>query len=93
MHMSNEGLLATLLVGLIAGWLSGQLVRGAGFGLIGDILVGIVGAFIGEFLLPRIGLHLGVGMVAAIANATIGAVILLLIIRLARGGPRWSARW
>jgi uncharacterized membrane protein YeaQ/YmgE (transglycosylase-associated protein family) len=93
MHMSNEGLLVTLLVGAVAGWLAGKLVRGAGFGLIGDLLVGIVGAFIGAALLPRLGIHLGVGLIAAIANATIGGVILLLIVRLLRGGPRWSARW
>ncbi|MFO1117121.1 MAG: GlsB/YeaQ/YmgE family stress response membrane protein [Beijerinckiaceae bacterium] len=93
MHMSNEGLIVTILVGLVAGWLSGQLVRGAGFGLIGDILVGVVGAFIGAALLPRLGVHLGAGLVAAIVNATLGAVVLLLIIRLFRGGPRWSARW
>ena len=64
-----------------------------GFGLIGDLLVGIVGAFIGAALLPRLSIHLGVGLIAAIVNATIGAVILLLIARLFRGGPRWSARW
>lgn len=95
MHMSNEGLLVTLLVGVVAGWLAGQLVRGAGFGLIGDLIIGVVGAFIGAWLLPTVGVHLGAGIVAAIVNATIGAVILLLIIRLVRGGPSlgWRSRW
>jgi uncharacterized membrane protein YeaQ/YmgE (transglycosylase-associated protein family) len=93
MNMSGESLLVTIIIGVIAGWLAGQLVRGAGFGLIGDLLIGIVGAFIGAWLLPRLGIHLGVGMVSAIINATIGAVILLLIVRLVRGGTGMRSRW
>ena len=95
MHLSNEGLLITLLVGIVAGWLAGLLVRGAGFGLIGDLVIGVLGALIGAWLLPRLGVHLGVGLVAAIANATIGAVVLLLVIRLVRGGPAfgWRSRY
>jgi len=93
MHLSNESLLVILLVGLVAGWLAGQIVEGTGFGLIGDLLIGIVGAFIGNWLLPRVGIHLGAGLVAAIVNATIGAVVLLLIVRLLRGGGRgWGLR-
>ena len=93
MHMSNESLLVILLVGVIAGWLAGKLVRGAGFGLIGDLIIGIVGAFIGDWLLPQIGVHLGVGIVGAIVNATIGAVLLLVAIRLIRGGGQWNSGW
>jgi uncharacterized membrane protein YeaQ/YmgE (transglycosylase-associated protein family) len=96
MHLSNEGLLIVLLVGVIAGWLAGKIIQGAGFGLIGDLIVGILGALVGSWLLPRLGIHLGVGLVVQIANATIGAVILLLVIRLLRGGgSRWgfSRRW
>jgi uncharacterized membrane protein YeaQ/YmgE (transglycosylase-associated protein family) len=97
MHLSNESLLVILLVGLVAGWLAGQIVQGTGFGLIGDLLIGIVGAFVGNWLLPRLGIHLGAGIVAAIVNATIGAVVLLLIVRLLRGGGRgWGwrgSRW
>ncbi len=59
MHMSNESLLVILFVGLVAGWLAGQIVWGSGFGLIGDLIMGIIGAFIGDWLLPRIGIHLG----------------------------------
>ena len=55
MHMSNQSLLVILLVGIVAGWLAGKVVRGTGFGIVGDLLVGIVGAFIGNWLLPRIG--------------------------------------
>jgi uncharacterized membrane protein YeaQ/YmgE (transglycosylase-associated protein family) len=93
MHMSGESLLIILLVGLIAGWLAGQIVQGTGFGIIGDLLIGIVGAFIGDWLLPQLGLHLGSGIIAAIANATIGAVLLLLVIRLVRGGGGWRRSW
>jgi len=89
MHLSGESLLVILFVGLIAGWLSGKIVDGAGFGLIGDIAVGIVGALIGSWLMPRLGLHLGTGMVSAIIVATIGAVLLLVILRLLTGAfPR-----
>ena len=87
--MSSESLLVILFVGVIAGWLAGKLVRGAGFGLIGDLIVGIIGAFIGDWLLPRLGLHLGTGIVGAIFEATIGAIVLLLVVRLIRGGGSW----
>ena len=79
-----ESVIAWLIVGAIAGWLAGLLVKGFGFGLIGNIVVGIVGAVIAGWLLPRLGIALGTGMVAAIINAVIGAVILLVIIGLVR---------
>jgi uncharacterized membrane protein YeaQ/YmgE (transglycosylase-associated protein family) len=81
-YMSLEGLLIFLLIGLIAGWLAGQIMRGGGFGLVGDIVVGVLGAFIGGFLLPRIGLAIGGGFVADVINALIGAIILLFVLRL-----------
>jgi uncharacterized membrane protein YeaQ/YmgE (transglycosylase-associated protein family) len=84
MHLPMETLLIWLIVGAVAGWLAGVIVKGGGFGLIGDIVVGIIGAFVGGWLLPRFGVHLGVGIVAIIASATIGAVVLLLLIRLIR---------
>jgi uncharacterized membrane protein YeaQ/YmgE (transglycosylase-associated protein family) len=92
LHLSNESLLVIIIVGLVAGWLAGKLVRGAGFGLIGDIVIGIIGALIGDWLLPRLGIHLGSGIVMAIINATIGAVLLLLLISLVRGGGGWRGR-
>ena len=88
--MTGESLLIILFVGLIAGWLAGQIVRGTGFGVIGDLVVGIVGAFIGDWLLPRLGVHLGAGIIAAIFDATIGAILLLLVVRLVRGGSAWE---
>ena len=71
-----------IIVGAIAGWLAGMVVKGGGFGLIGDIVVGIVGAIIAGWLLPQLGIVIGSGFVAAIIDAFIGAVILLIILRL-----------
>ena len=88
MHMSNESILVILFVGLVAGWLAGQIVRGTGFGIIGDILIGIVGALIASLLFPRLGLHLGTGLVSEIIYSAIGAIILLQVVRLLRTGGR-----
>jgi uncharacterized membrane protein YeaQ/YmgE (transglycosylase-associated protein family) len=89
MYLSGESILIILLVGLIAGWLAGQVVQGTGFGLIGDICIGIVGAFIASWLLPKLGIGLGTGLIRAIIDATIGAIVLLVIIRLVKRGGRW----
>jgi uncharacterized membrane protein YeaQ/YmgE (transglycosylase-associated protein family) len=88
MHLSNEGILVILFVGLVAGWLAGKIVRGTGFGIIGDIIVGIAGALIAAFLFPKLGIRLGSGLVAEIIQSAIGAIILLLIVRLVRTGGR-----
>jgi uncharacterized membrane protein YeaQ/YmgE (transglycosylase-associated protein family) len=82
MHL--DPIIVILLVGAIAGWLAGMIVKGGGFGLLGDIIVGIIGAFIGGWLLPQLHVSLGGGMVGIIATATIGAVILVVILRLIR---------
>ena len=76
-------LIITLVVGAIAGWLASLLVQGTGFGLVGDIVVGIVGALIAYWLFPVLGitLTLGGGVLGAIIMAFIGAVILLVIVR------------
>ena len=87
--MSGESLLVILATGAIAGWLAGQIVRGAGFGLITDICVGIVGALIGSWMLPKLGIHLGAGIVASIMAATLGAVALLLVIGVLQRRRRW----
>jgi uncharacterized membrane protein YeaQ/YmgE (transglycosylase-associated protein family) len=89
--MSGETLLVILFVGLVAGWLAGHVVRGTGLGIVGGMVIGIIGALIGGMLLPRIGIHLGVGIVPAILNATIGAILLLLVVRLVRGGGDWES--
>ena len=82
--MSAETLIIWLLVGAVAGWLAGLIVKGYGFGLVGNIVVGIVGSFIGGLLFPRFGLFTGDGILGTILGATVGAVILLLLLRLIR---------
>jgi uncharacterized membrane protein YeaQ/YmgE (transglycosylase-associated protein family) len=64
-------------------------VRGTGFGIVGDILVGIAGALIASYLFPKLGIHLGTGLVSEIIFSAIGAVVLLLIVRLVRTGGRF----
>lgn len=80
--MGLMALLAVLIVGGVAGWLAGMIIKGGGFGLLGNIIIGMVGAFVAELALPVIGLHIGGGLLGSIINATIGAVILLFLIRL-----------
>jgi uncharacterized membrane protein YeaQ/YmgE (transglycosylase-associated protein family) len=80
--MDPVNILIWLVVGAIAGWLAGQLIRGGGYGLIGDIIVGIVGSIIAGYLLPLVGIHLGAGFVRSVINAFIGACLLLAIVRL-----------
>ncbi len=80
--MTAETLLVWLIVGLIAGWLAGLLVRGGGYGLVGDIVIGILGAIIGSLLFSFLGLHIPVaGLLGTILVAFIGAVILIFILR------------
>ncbi|MBN3793859.1 GlsB/YeaQ/YmgE family stress response membrane protein [Burkholderia sp. Ac-20392] len=78
-----HGLIVWLVIGAIAGWLAGVLVKGSGFGLLIDIVVGIVGAVIGGWLAGLLGIGFS-GMLGSIVIALIGAVILLLVIRLFR---------
>jgi uncharacterized membrane protein YeaQ/YmgE (transglycosylase-associated protein family) len=82
--MSLQALIILIIVGAIAGWLAGLIVKGVGFGLVGNIIVGIVGAFIGTWLLGYLGVFIGGGLLGSIINATIGAVILLFIIGLVK---------
>ena len=79
--MTLESILIFLLIGAVAGWLAGLIVKGFGFGLIGNIVVGVLGAFIAGYIFPALGVSLGAGIVGAIIHATIGAVILLLVVR------------
>jgi len=79
--MDAHGIIIWLIIGAIAGWLAGTLLRGGGFGLIGDIIVGIIGAVLGGWLAGVLGLHIASGMVSAIITATVGAIILILIVR------------
>ena len=71
-----------VLIGLVAGWLAGTLMKGGGFGVIGDIVVGVLGALLGGFLFSWLGLSAGGGLAGAIIVATIGAIVLIFLLRL-----------
>jgi len=79
--MDITSLVIFLVIGAIAGWLAGVVVKGGGFGLVGDIVVGIVGAVVGGWLFGVFGITAG-GLVGAIVTAFVGACVLLFVIRL-----------
>lgn len=74
-------LLWFLIIGIVAGWLAGQLMKGSGYGLIGDLVIGVIGAFLGGWLLGILGIYAG-GLIGTLITATIGAIALLFLIRL-----------
>jgi uncharacterized membrane protein YeaQ/YmgE (transglycosylase-associated protein family) len=80
--MDTHGIIVWLIIGAVAGWLAGTLVKGGGFGLIGDIVVGIIGAFIGGWLAGKLGIEIGGGLISSIITATVGAVLLIVILRM-----------
>jgi uncharacterized membrane protein YeaQ/YmgE (transglycosylase-associated protein family) len=80
--MTVEILVIWLIIGAVAGWLAGFIVKGYGFGLIGNIVVGIVGAFVGGWLFSYFGIAIGAGLVPAIVAATSGAVVILVLLGL-----------
>ena len=82
--MGIDSIIVWLIVGAIAGWLAGLIVKGGGFGLLGNIVVGIIGAVVAGWLLPYLGVNLGGGIIAAIIDSAIGAVIVLVIISLVK---------
>jgi uncharacterized membrane protein YeaQ/YmgE (transglycosylase-associated protein family) len=82
--MSVEALLIWIIVGAIAGWLAGLIVKGYGFGLVGNIILGIVGAFLGGWLLAQLNIVIMPGLIGTIIAATVGAVVLLLLVRVLR---------
>lgn len=84
--MTVESLVIFIVVGVVAGFLAGVIVRGYGLGLVGNLVVGVVGAFLAGELLPRLGVSFTVGnaLVTEIVYATIGAVVLLLLVGLVR---------
>lgn len=73
-------LISWVIVGVVAGWLAGLIVKGGGFGFVGNLVVGIVGAVAAGYILPAIGFHLGGGLIAAIIHAAIGAIIVLVVL-------------
>ena len=74
-------LLWFLIIGITAGWLAGQLMKGSGYGLIGDLVIGVIGAFLGGWLLGILGIYAG-GLIGTLITATLGAIALLFLIRL-----------
>jgi uncharacterized membrane protein YeaQ/YmgE (transglycosylase-associated protein family) len=80
--MEPTSLIAFLLIGAVAGWLAGLLMRGGGFGLLGNIVVGIIGAFVGGFLFGLVGVSAGGGLVGSLITAVVGAAVLLFIVGL-----------
>ena len=82
-----------LIMGLIAGWLAGQFMKGNGFGLLGDIIVGVIGSFLGRYLLRATGSEIGHGLLGTLIVAFIGAVILLFVVRLFTGRRSGRRLW
>jgi uncharacterized membrane protein YeaQ/YmgE (transglycosylase-associated protein family) len=86
MNLEPGGLIAWLVVGLLAGWLAGQFMKGGGYGLVGDIVLGIIGAFVGGFIFSLLLPGSSVGLIGSIVVAFLGAVILIALARaLTRG--------
>jgi uncharacterized membrane protein YeaQ/YmgE (transglycosylase-associated protein family) len=74
------GLLWFLIIGIVAGWLAGQIMKGGGFGMLGDLIVGVIGSLLGGFLFGALGLA-AYGLVGSLVMATVGAIVLLMILR------------
>lgn len=73
-------LIGFLIIGLVAGWLAGKIMKGHGFGLAGDLVIGVIGAFLGGLLFNAVGL-IAYGRLGALIKATVGAVVLLVLVR------------
>lgn len=81
--MDITSVLIFLGIGAVAGWLAGALMKGGSFGLIGDMVIGVIGAFIGGWIFGLLGIASG-GLIGAIITATVGAMVLLFVIRLVK---------
>ncbi len=78
-------MLGAIVIGLVAGWLTGKLMRGRGYGVLMDILLGLIGSVIGASIFHAVGFHGPNGAIGAIATATVGAVVLVALTRVVRG--------
>jgi len=78
--MDSTSLIIYILVGLIAGWLAGMIMKGKGFGLIGNIIVGLIGGLLGGWIFKSLNWSIGTGVVSSIITSLIGAIILLVIV-------------
>jgi uncharacterized membrane protein YeaQ/YmgE (transglycosylase-associated protein family) len=81
--MGTQSLIVFLIIGVVAGFLAGKIMKGGGFGLLGDLVVGVIGAFLGGWLFGMLGLF-PAGMLGTLITATVGAVVLLWVIRLVK---------
>ena len=79
------GILWFLLIGLAAGWLAGQIMKGGGYGLLGDLVVGVIGALVGGFIFDILGISAG-GLLGSLITATVGAILLIALLRFIRRG-------
>ena len=77
----NDGIIWWIILGLIAGWLSGKITRGHGFWLLADLFLGLIGAVIGGWVFTLLGIH-SFGLIGSLAAATVGATILVALARL-----------
>lgn len=84
-HLATQNLILFLLVGLVAGWLAGKIMKGSGFGLVGDLVFGVIGAFVGAWLFGLLGISAG-GVLGLLAAAVVGALLVLYVVRLVRRG-------
>ncbi len=87
MRLATHSMIGWILIGLIAGWLSGKVTRGAGFGCLADVVLGLVGALLGGWVFSQLGIW-GGGFLFSLAAATVGAVLLVAVARLLAGGHR-----
>jgi uncharacterized membrane protein YeaQ/YmgE (transglycosylase-associated protein family) len=78
--MDVENIVLIIIIGAIAGWLAGKIMKGRGFGLLGNIVIGIIGAFVGGFLFGLLGITAG-GIIGSLVMSTVGAVTLLFVVR------------
>jgi uncharacterized membrane protein YeaQ/YmgE (transglycosylase-associated protein family) len=83
--MSTEHLLLFLVIGILAGFVAGKIMKGSGFGLVGDLIIGVIGSFIGVWVFGLLGISSG-GIIGLLVAAIVGALILLYVIRLAKRG-------
>jgi uncharacterized membrane protein YeaQ/YmgE (transglycosylase-associated protein family) len=90
--MSNESLLMTIVVGGVAGWLAGLVIRGSGYGVVGDIFVGLLGAFVGNWFLhaTNFSLNLGTPVLNRIVVALVGALVLMFVVGMLRPRSLWE---
>lgn len=83
--MTTQNLIVFLIIGIIAGWLAGKIMKGSGFGLLGDLVVGVVGAFLGGWVFGLLGIA-AYGLLGTLITALVGSLLLLYLIRLVKRG-------